>query len=395
MSSESLRRRIYFSNPGRIMNGSFKSYESYKSYKSHSCRSQEKYMRVSEFDYELPDELIAQEPLAERDRSRMLVVDRAGQVWRASSFAEFPAFLNAGDIIVLNNTRVFPARLIGHRIVDGRRGAMVEALLVQRIENGGNEWVVLAKPGRSLKVGAELEFGDGLLRGVVTAIAEEGRRRIRFESDGDFERIVDEIGNTPLPPYIKRERSEERRLDEPRYQTVFARERGAIAAPTAGLHFTPQIFDELRARGVKIVEITHHVGYATFQPVRVEEVEKHVIASESYEIINEAAEEINQAKRSGVRVIAIGTTTTRALESAADPDGHVRAERRGTELFIYPGYQFRVVDALLTNFHLPQSSLLMLVSAFAERDLILNAYRHAVAQKYRFYSYGDCMLIGE
>src|SRR5215510_187165 len=296
-------------------------------------------MRVSEFDYELPDELIAQAPLAERDRSRMLIVDRSGQFWRDSSFAEFPAFLNAGDVIVLNNTRVFPARLIGHRIVNGRRGAMVEALLVQRIENGGNEWVVLAKPGRSLKVGAELEFGNGLLRGVVTATAEEGRRQIRFEGEGDFDRIVDEIGNTPLPPYIKRERGEERRLDEPRYQTVFARERGAIAAPTAGLHFTPRIFDELRARGVKIVEITHHVGYATFQPVRVEDVEKHAIAPESYEIINEAAEAINQAKRSGGRVVAIGTTTTRALESAANPDRYVRAERRDTELFIHPDVQ--------------------------------------------------------
>jgi S-adenosylmethionine:tRNA ribosyltransferase-isomerase len=283
--------------------------------------------------------------------------------------------------------------LIGHRIVDGRRGALVEALLIQRIENGENEWEVLAKPGRSLKVGAELEFGDGQLRGRITAISPEGRRHIRFEGAGDFDRIVDEIGNTPLPPYIKRERGEERRLDEPRYQTVFARERGAIAAPTAGLHFTPRIFDELRARGVKVVEITHHVGYATFQPVRVEEVEKHVIASESYEIISEAAEAVNQAKQSVARVIVIGTTTTRALESATDPDGRVRPERRGTELFIYPGYQFRAVDALLTNFHLPQSSLLMLVSAFAGRDLILNAYRHAVAQKYRFYSYGDCMLI--
>jgi len=350
-------------------------------------------MRVSEFDYDLPDELIAQEPLAERDRSRMLIVDRAGRSWSDSSFAEFPAYMRAGDVIVLNNTRVFPARLIGHRMVGGRRGALVEALLVRRIENGENEWEVLAKPGRSLKPGAELEFGDGRLRGVVTTITREGRRHIRFECDGDFDRIVDEIGNTPLPPYIKRERSEERRLDEPRYQTVFARERGAIAAPTAGLHFTPRIFDELRARGVKTVEITHHVGYATFQPVRVEDVEKHVIASESYEIINEAAEAINQAKRSGARVIVIGTTTTRALESANDPDGRVRSERRCTELFIYPGYQFRAVDALLTNFHLPQSSLLMLVSAFAGRDLIMNAYRHAVAQKYRFYSYGDCMLI--
>src|SRR5215475_5890987 len=350
-------------------------------------------MLISEFDYQLPEELIAQEPLAERDHSRMLVVDRADGDWRDSSFAEFPAFLNAGDVIVLNNTRVFPARLIGHRVVNGRRGAMVEALLVQRIETGGNEWEVLAKPGRSLKIGAELDFGDGLLRGVVTAVGQEGRRNIRFEVAGDFDRIIDEIGNTPLPPYIKRERSEERRLEEPRYQTVFARERGAIAAPTAGLHFTTRILDELRARGVKIIEITHHVGYATFQPVRVEEVEKHRIASESYEIIYEAAEAINRAKRSGLRVIVIGTTTTRALESATDSDGHVRSERRGTELFIYPGYQFRAVDALLTNFHLPQSSLLMLVSAFAGRDLILNAYRHAVAQKYRFYSYGDCMLI--
>jgi len=350
-------------------------------------------MLVSEFDYELPDELIAQEPLAERDRSRMLVVDRANQSWRDSSFAEFPEFLNAGDLVVLNNTRVFPARLVGHRVVNGRRGALVETLLLRRIENSANEWEVLAKPGRSLKVGAELEFGDGRLRGDVTAIVEEGRRHIRFDSDGDFDLIVDEIGNTPLPPYIKRERREEQRLDEPRYQTVFASERGAIAAPTAGLHFTTQIFDELRARGVKVVEITHHVGYATFQPVRVEEVEKHAIASESYEISYESAEAVNRTKLSGARVMAVGTTTTRALESAADPDGRVRAGRGGTELFIYPGYRYRSVDALLTNFHLPQSSLLMLVSAFAERDLILNAYRHAVAQKYRFYSYGDCMLI--
>jgi len=350
-------------------------------------------MLVSEFDYELPDELIAQEPLAERDRSRMLVVDRANQSWRDSSFAEFPEFLNAGDLLVLNNTRVFPARLVGHRVVNGRRGALVEALLLRRIENSANEWEVLAKPGRSLKVGAELEFGDGRLRGGVTAIVEEGRRHIRFDSDGDFDLIVDEIGNTPLPPYIKRERREEQRLDEPRYQTVFASERGAIAAPTAGLHFTAQIFDELRARGVKVVEITHHVGYATFQPVRVEEVEKHAIALESYEISDESAEAVNRTKLSGARVMAVGTTTTRALESAADPDGRVRAGRGGTELFIYPGYRYRSVDALLTNFHLPQSSLLMLVSAFAERNLILNAYRHAVAQKYRFYSYGDCMLI--
>jgi S-adenosylmethionine:tRNA ribosyltransferase-isomerase len=350
-------------------------------------------MRVSEFDYELPDGLIAQEPLAERDRSRMLIVDRKEKSWGDSRFTEFPSLLNAGDVVVLNNTRVFPARLIGRRIVNGERGAMVEALLVRRIENSVNEWEVLAKPGRALKVGAELEFGDGRLRGVVTAIADEGRRRIRFEDAGDFDRIVDEIGNTPLPPYIKRERDEGRRLDEPRYQTVFARERGAIAAPTAGLHFTPRVFDELRARDVKIVEVTHHVGYATFQPLRVEQVEEHSIAAESYEITSEAADVINRAKGSGARVVAIGTTTTRALESAADSGNRVRAERRETELFIYPGHRFHVVDVLLTNFHLPQSSLLMLVSAFAGRELTMDAYRHAVAQNYLFYSYGDCMLI--
>ncbi|MBO0860071.1 MAG: tRNA preQ1(34) S-adenosylmethionine ribosyltransferase-isomerase QueA [Chloracidobacterium sp.] len=353
-------------------------------------------MLISEFDYELPDALIAQQPLAERDHSRMLVVDRANGVWRDSLFIEFPSFLNAGDVIVLNNTLVFPARLIGHRIVNGRPGALVEALLVRPVqgnENSANEWEVLAKPGRSLRAGVELEFGEGRLRGVVTAIVDEGRRHIRFECDGGFDSIVDEIGNTPLPPYIKRERCEERRLDEPRYQTVFARERGAIAAPTAGLHFTTRTFDELRARGVKIVEITHHVGYATFQPVRVEKIEKHVIPPESYEIMNEAANTINQANLSGAHVVAVGTTTTRALESAADSDGRVQAVRGETGLFIYPGYQFRAVNAMLTNFHLPQSSLLMLVSAFAGRDLILNSYRHAVAQKYRFYSYGDCMLI--
>jgi S-adenosylmethionine:tRNA ribosyltransferase-isomerase len=350
-------------------------------------------MHISEFDYELPDELIAQEPLLARDHSRMLVLDRARRSWRDSSFAEFPTLFDAGDVVVINNTRVFPARLIGHRILSGRRGALVEALLVRRNEGSDDEWEVLAKPGRALKIGAEVEFGDGKLRGVVTAIVEEGRRLIRFEYEGDFDRIVDEIGNTPLPPYIKRERNEDRRLDEPRYQTVFARERGAIAAPTAGLHFTPRIFDELRARGVKIAEITHQVGYATFQPVRVERIEEHQIASESYEIGEAAVATINGAKQAGNRVVAIGTTTTRALESAAGADGLIRVGRRGTELFIYPGYQFRAIDALLTNFHLPQSSLLMLVSAFAGRDLTLVAYRHAVAQKYRFYSYGDCMLI--
>lgn len=348
-------------------------------------------MHISEFNYDLPPELIAQEPLQERDASRMLVVDRCAETWRDAWFREFPSLLTAGDVIVLNNTRVFPARLLGHRVVNGAAGAQVEALLVERRD--GNEWEALARPGRALKVGAELVFGQGRLRGTVVEILAEGRRLIRFEAPDDFDRIVDEIGNTPLPPYIKRGADEERRLDEPRYQTIYARTRGAIAAPTAGMHFTPRIFEELRSRGVGVVEITHHVGYATFQPIRVERIEEHAIACESYEISPPAADAINKARVSGYRVIAIGTTTTRALESAAESDGRIRAERRSTDLYIYPGYSFRALDGLLTNFHLPQSSLLMLVSAFAGKETVLSAYRHAVEQRYRFYSYGDCMFI--
>jgi S-adenosylmethionine:tRNA ribosyltransferase-isomerase len=350
-------------------------------------------MHISEFDFDLPPDLIAQEPLEPRDASRMLVVDRKNQIFRDGSFTQFPSFFESGDVVVLNNTRVFPARLTGHRIVNGERGARVEAFLVKRITGDANEWEVLAKPGRALREGSTVEFGDGRLRGVVTAIVEEGRRRIRFECGKDFDQIVDEIGNTPLPPYIKREQGGQARLDEPRYQTVYAKQRGAIAAPTAGLHFTPRIFDELRARGVQIVEITHHVGYGTFQPVRVEQIEQHEIAAESYAISESAAAAINLAHDAGKRVVSIGTTSVRALESAASEAGHVRPGNRSTELFIFPGYRFRIVDALLTNFHLPQSSLLMLVSAFADKDLILTAYRHAVQQQYRFYSYGDCMLM--
>jgi S-adenosylmethionine:tRNA ribosyltransferase-isomerase len=365
-------------------------------------------MHLTEFDYDLPPELIAQEPLPEREGSRMLVVDRIGGTWRDSSFAEFPTYFSTGDTIVLNNTRVFPARLIGHRILKDkygeRRGGQVEILLLHPIEEKRvqEEWEVLAKPGRALRVGEEIEFGNGpvsRLRGVITAVHEEGRRKIRFKCAGDLDRIVDEIGNTPLPPYIKRRRSEDDRLDEPRYQTVYAKERGAIAAPTAGLHFTPRIIDELRARNVQIIEITHHVGYATFQPIRTQQIEEHRIASEQYEISEDAALAINAAIKDGHRIIAVGTTTVRALESAADPaksaksSGYMRAERSHTELFIYPGYKFRVINALLTNFHLPQSSLLMLVSAFAGQETTLSAYRHAVEAQYRFYSYGDCMLI--
>jgi S-adenosylmethionine:tRNA ribosyltransferase-isomerase len=348
-------------------------------------------MHISEFNFELPAELIAQEPLRERDASRMLAIDRRAGTWRDTGFAEFPSLLAAGDVIVLNNTRVFPARLLGHRVVNGAPGAQVEALLVER--RAGDEWEVLARPGRALKLGAELVFGQGRLRGTVLEILAEGRRLIRFEADDDFDQVVDEIGNTPLPPYIKRGADEAHRLHEPRYQTIYAQSRGAIAAPTAGMHFTPRVFAELRARGVGVVEITHHVGYATFQPIRVEQIEEHAIARESYEISALAADAINKARISGYRVVAVGTTTTRALESAAEPDGQIRAERRNTDLYIHPGHSFRALDGLLTNFHLPQSSLLMLVSAFAGKETVLSAYRHAVEQRYRFYSYGDCMLI--
>lgn len=351
-------------------------------------------MDISEFDYELPPELIAQHPLRERDRSRMLVIDRAAGMWRDSSFAELPALLRRGDVLVLNNTRVFPARLTGHRIRSGERGAKVETLLLRRVSIEPNEWEVLAKPGRALRPGAELEFGNGRLRGEVVAQLEEGRRIIRFTAADDFDQVIDEIGHTPLPPYIRRASDTEKiRLDEPEYQTIYARQRGAIAAPTAGLHFTERVLTELTARGIQTVEITHHVGFATFQPVRVRQIEEHHIEAERYEIPAAAAQAINAARTAGRRVIAVGTTTTRALESATDDARLTRAGRGVTELFIYPGYSFRAIDGIITNFHLPQSSLLMLVAAFAGRELTLQAYRHAVRSHYRFYSYGDCMFI--
>lgn len=348
-------------------------------------------MHISEFDFELPQELIAQQPIEPRDQSRMLVVDRKAGMWRDSSFAELPTLLSANDVLVINNTRVFPARLLGHRVLNGEAGAKVEALLVQRLAE--NEWEVMAKPGRALPVGAQLEFGSGQLRAEVVAVRADGRRVLRFATHKNLDQLIDEIGNTPLPPYIKRDYDETVRLDEPRYQTIYAKERGAIAAPTAGLHFTDRIFAALKMRGVEVLEVTHHVGAATFQAVRVEEIEAHQIEAERYEISDSVAMDLNTAKAAGKRIVAVGTTTTRALESAVDAAGVIQAGSKSTELFIYPGYRFRVVEALITNFHLPQSSLLMLVAALAGRDLTLKAYRHAVQQQYRFYSYGDCMFL--
>ena len=324
----------------------------------------------------------------------MLVVNRAESAWRDGSFSEFPSELREGDTLVVNNTRVFPARLVGRREPTGGR---VELLLVcRRGEIECHVWEVLARPARRLDAGACLMFGDGRLRAEVLSATEDGARRIvRFDADGDFDSLLEEFGQMPLPPYIKRVRDDlaARTEDRERYQTVYAERRGAIAAPTAGLHFTPKIFDELREGGVRVAEVTLHVGYGTFVPVREEDLSKHRVAPESFEITEEAAEKINETRARGGRVVAVGTTTVRALESAADEDRRVRAGRGEAALTITPGYEFRVVGALLTNFHLPRSSLLVLVSAFAGRDLMLAAYRHAVAERYRFYSYGDCMLI--
>lgn len=344
-------------------------------------------MLISDFDYELPDELIAQHPLAERDAARMLVLERERRVWHDNRFAEFPSYIRQGDVVVINNTRVFPARLVGRR---EKTGGRVELFLVREIEP--LVWETLARPARRLQLGARVSFGDGSLRAEVLQLLDDGRRAVRFECDASFEDALEELGQTPLPPYIKRESAG---LDEDRerYQTVYASERGAIAAPTAGLHFTPRVMTELLARGAEVVEITLHVGYGTFEPVRAEDLTEHAVAPEHYQISPDAARSINEARSRGQRIISIGTTTTRALESAVDGAGRVRAGASVSRLTITPGYRFRVVDVLLTNFHLPRSSLLVLVAAFAGHDLTLDAYVHAVKARYRFYSYGDCMLI--
>lgn len=342
-------------------------------------------MQITDFDYALPDELIAQEPLEKREDSKMLVVGREKKSWQDESFSSFPNFLKETDVLVLNNTKVFPARLLGK----SETGARIELFLVKETEN--QIWETLARPARRLKTGKKVSFGENLTAEVLEK-TEEGRVFVRFETSGNFEEVVDEIGKTPLPPYIKRD---ELTIDSDRerYQTIFAKNRGAIAAPTAGLHFTPEIIGKIKDRGIKIVEITLHVGYGTFEPVRVSDLSEHSVMPERAEISEEAAQILNEAKSNDQRIIAVGTTTTRALESSASTDGKITAGKRAANLTITPGYKFRAIDGLLTNFHLPQSSLLVLVSTFAGHELIMNAYKHAVASKYRFYSYGDCMFI--
>jgi S-adenosylmethionine:tRNA ribosyltransferase-isomerase len=344
-------------------------------------------MQVSAFDYDLPEELIAQEPLPQRDASRMLIVDRKKQSWSDSHFAEFPRQLTAQDVVVINNTQVFPARLIGHREPTGGR---VEILLVRELESC--VWEALVRPGRRLKKGAEVGFDQGRLRAELMDEGGSELRHLRFHCSDNFHSVLDNLGDVPLPPYISRPAGASD-LDRERYQTLFAKQRGAIAAPTAGLHFTPKVLEQIAAQGAKLAEITLHVGYGTFEPVRVNDTEQHRVAAEHYQIDEVAAQTINDRRARGGRVIAIGTTTTRALESATTDDGQLRATSGSANLTIVPGYEFRIVDALLTNFHLPRSSLLMLVSAFASHQLVLDAYRHAVNARYRFYSYGDCMLV--
>jgi len=344
-------------------------------------------MRVSEFDYELPEELIAQQPLIERDASRLLVLDRAAQTWRDSEFRLLPDLLTAGDVLVINNTRVFPARLRGKRKPSG---GTVELLLLREV--GPNVWEALTRPARRLQTGALIEFADASMSGEVTEELPNGVRRIKFEANEPFENVIERIGETPLPPYIKRT-AEESDDDRGRYQAIYAKDRGAIAAPTAGLHFTRSVLQRIKARGIQIAEVTLHVGYGTFEPVRVDDIAAHKVAAEWFSIGAETADKINAAREQDCRVIAVGTTTTRALESAATSNREVKPCSGFANLTIVPGYQFKVIDGLLTNFHLPQSSLLMLASAFAGRDYMLAAYRHAVNARYRFYSYGDCMLI--
>lgn len=342
-------------------------------------------MLISEFDYELPEDLIAQKPLEKRADSRMLAVNRAEKTFSDAHFFDFPRFLQKGDLIVLNNTKVFPARLFG----ETETGAKIEIFLVQEQEN--QIWEILARPAKRLKIGRKIVFNQNLSAEVLEKTA-DGKVFLKFEANGDFDAILDEIGKTPLPPYIKREKDAQDK-DRERYQTVFAQKRGAIAAPTAGLHFTPEILEEIKNQGAEIAEITLHVGYGTFEPVRVENLSEHKVLPERYEISEETAEKLTKAKAESRRIIAIGTTTTRTLEFAITENKRFDAENGFADLTITPGYKFRAINALLTNFHLPQSSLLVLTSTFGGHELIMKAYRYAVSEKYRFYSYGDCMFV--
>ncbi len=340
-------------------------------------------MNVKDYDYDLPEELIAQDPLEDRSSSRLMVLDRQTGDVEHRHFTDILEYLHPGDCLVINNTKVIPARLFG---VKEDTQAKIEVLLLKRKEN--DIWETLVKPGKKAKPGTKLVFGDGLLTAEVVDVVEEGNRLIQFHYDGIFEESLDQLGQMPLPPYITHQLK-----DKNRYQTVYAKYDGSAAAPTAGLHFTKELLQKVKDMGVDIAEVTLHVGLGTFRPVKVENVLDHHMHSEFYMVSQEAADKINRAKESGHRVIAVGTTSTRTLEAAADENGRLHETSGWTEIFIYPGYQFKVIDALITNFHLPQSTLVMLVSALAGREHVLHAYEIAVKERYRFFSFGDAMLI--
>lgn len=340
-------------------------------------------MRKEDFYFDLPEELIAQDPLEDRSSSRLLVLDKETGRVEHHVFREIIDYLQEGDCLVINDTKVIPARLIGSKI---GTDAKIEVLLLKRKEN--DVWETLVKPGKKAKVGTRMSFGDGLLVGEVVDIVEEGNRLIHFEYEGIFEEILDQLGQMPLPPYITHQLE-----DKNRYQTVYAKHSGSAAAPTAGLHFTPELLKEIEEKGAQIARVTLHVGLGTFRPVKVDNILEHHMHSEFYQIEEEAAEKINRAKESGHRVICVGTTSCRTIESAADKNGKLHATNGWTEIFIYPGYEFKVLDCLITNFHLPESTLVMLVSALAGREQVLSAYEEAVKEKYRFFSFGDAMFI--
>ena len=340
-------------------------------------------MQLSDFEYDLPETLIAQEPAAAREDSRMLRVDRTSGTFRDDQFSNFAGCLRSDDVLVLNDTRVFPARLIG----TSDTGASVEIFLIDNISD--SVWQALARPARRLKTGKRVTFGE--LTGLIRENRGEGHILIEFSCEGDLDDVLDRVGKTPLPPYIKRADTSEE--DRERYQTVYAKTRGAIAAPTAGLHFTENVLSDIRSRGIEIVTVTLHVGYGTFAPVRVDDLSQHRVLPERYELDRSAAQVLNDARAGGRRIVAVGTTTTRMLEASLAKNSEFTAGSGLADLTITPGYEFKGVGALLTNFHLPQSSLLILVSTFAGHELIMRAYRHAVAERYRFYSYGDCMFI--
>lgn len=340
-------------------------------------------MKTSDFYYELPEELIAQDPLSDRSASRLMVLDRKSGKTEHRSFKDIKDYLKKGDCLVINNTKVIPARLIGEK---KGTGAKAELLLLKRLED--DVWEALVKPGKKLRKGAELSFGDGRLRAEISDLADEGNRLVKFYYEGIFEEVLDSLGEMPLPPYIKHKLK-----DRDRYQTVYAKFDGSAAAPTAGLHFTKELLKEIEEKGVKIVDVTLHVGLGTFRPVKVEDVNNHHMHVEHYFVSKEAADEINKAKRDGGRIICVGTTSCRTVESAAGEDGFIRAEEGDTGIFIYPGYKFKMTDGLITNFHLPESTLVMLVSAFAGKDETLASYEEAVKERYRFFSFGDAMFI--